>query len=65
MTMARKTNTQSPALPVADSHDLIRVHGDYPSPASTSQPTSAPDGALADTVRRVLNRDAAALTWAE
>jgi len=25
MTMARKTDTQSPALHVADSHDLIRV----------------------------------------
>ncbi|MDQ1582963.1 MAG: hypothetical protein QOF36_1017, partial [Microbacteriaceae bacterium] len=25
--MATRTDTQSPALPVADSHDLIRVHG--------------------------------------
>ena len=27
MTMATRTDTQSPALHVADSHDLIRVHG--------------------------------------
>jgi excinuclease UvrABC ATPase subunit len=27
MTMARKTNTQSPAPRVADSHEVIRVHG--------------------------------------
>jgi excinuclease UvrABC ATPase subunit len=27
MSMATRTDTQSPALPVADSHDLIRVHG--------------------------------------
>ena len=27
MSMATKTDTQSPALHVADSHDLIRVHG--------------------------------------
>jgi excinuclease UvrABC ATPase subunit len=27
MSMAKKTNTQSPALPAADSHDLISVHG--------------------------------------
>jgi excinuclease UvrABC ATPase subunit len=27
MSMARRTDTQSPALHVADSHDLIRVHG--------------------------------------
>ncbi len=27
MTMATRTDTQSPALRVADSHDLIRVHG--------------------------------------
>jgi excinuclease UvrABC ATPase subunit len=27
MTMATRTDTQSPALDVADSHDLIRVHG--------------------------------------
>src|SRR5471032_3667647 len=27
MSMATKTGTQSPALQVADSHDLIRVHG--------------------------------------
>jgi excinuclease UvrABC ATPase subunit len=27
MTMATRTDTQSPALQVADSHDLIRVHG--------------------------------------
>ncbi|MGP3983420.1 ATP-binding cassette domain-containing protein [Streptomyces sp. KR80] len=27
MSMAPRTHTQSPALPVADSHDLIRVHG--------------------------------------
>jgi hypothetical protein len=25
--MATRTDTQSPALHVADSHDLIRVHG--------------------------------------
>ena len=27
MSTATKTDTQSPALHVADSHDLIRVHG--------------------------------------
>src|ERR1700680_4767188 len=27
MSMATRTDTQSPALHVADSHDLIRVHG--------------------------------------
>jgi excinuclease UvrABC ATPase subunit len=27
MSIATRTDTQSPALPVADSHDLIRVHG--------------------------------------
>ena len=27
MSMAPRTDTQSPALHVADSHDLIRVHG--------------------------------------
>ena len=27
MSMATRTDTQSPALYVADSHDLIRVHG--------------------------------------
>jgi excinuclease UvrABC ATPase subunit len=27
MTMATRTSAQSPALPVADRHDLIRVHG--------------------------------------
>jgi excinuclease UvrABC ATPase subunit len=27
MSMATRTDTQSPALPVADSHELIRVHG--------------------------------------
>jgi putative ribosome biogenesis GTPase RsgA len=27
MSMATRTNTQSPAQHVADSHDLIRVHG--------------------------------------
>jgi hypothetical protein len=27
MSMAARTDTQSPALHVADSHDLIRVHG--------------------------------------
>src|SRR4249920_1546516 len=27
MTMATRTGTRSPARPVADSHDLIRVHG--------------------------------------
>ena len=27
MSMATRTGTQSPALHVADSHDLIRVHG--------------------------------------
>jgi excinuclease UvrABC ATPase subunit len=27
MSMATRTDTQPPALPVADSHDLIRVHG--------------------------------------
>ena len=26
MSMATRTDTQSPALPVADIHDLIRVH---------------------------------------
>ena len=27
MSMATRTDSQSPALHVADSHDLIRVHG--------------------------------------
>jgi hypothetical protein len=27
MSMATRTDTQSPALHVADAHDLIRVHG--------------------------------------
>ncbi len=27
MSMATRTDTQSPALPVGDSHDLIRVRG--------------------------------------
>ena len=27
MSIATRTDTQSPALHVADSHDLIRVHG--------------------------------------
>jgi hypothetical protein len=27
MSMASRTDTQCPALHVADSHDLIRVHG--------------------------------------
>jgi hypothetical protein len=27
MSMARRTDTQSPALHVADSHDLVRMHG--------------------------------------
>ena len=27
MSMATRTDAQSPALQVADSHDLIRVHG--------------------------------------
>jgi hypothetical protein len=37
MSMATSTNTQSPALHVADSHDLIRVQGARERPDNITQ----------------------------
>ena len=68
MSMATRTDTQSPALHVGDSHDLIRVHGarvnnlkdvsvEIPKrrlTVSTSRPTSAADPS-ADTAGRVVS----------
>ena len=42
MSMATKMDTQSPALQVADSHDLIRVHGARVNNLKGRQPSSSP-----------------------
>jgi hypothetical protein len=44
MNMATRTDTQSPALHVADSHDLIRVHGARENNSRTSASRSRSAG---------------------
>jgi len=41
MSMATRTDTQSPALYVADSHDLIRVQGALEQPDNITQARGA------------------------
>ena len=42
MSMATRTDTQSPALHVADSHDLIRVRGAREQPDNITQCARCP-----------------------
>ncbi len=42
MSMATRADTQSPALHVADGHDLIRVHGAREQPDNITQCTRCP-----------------------
>jgi hypothetical protein len=55
MSMATRTETQSPALHVADSHDLIRVQGAVPIAIHPSaQKGSSPKFALRPAIKSLL-----------
>ena len=53
MSMATRTDTQSPALHVADSHDLICMQGAREQPDNLTQCTRCPSDEVAEVTAKI------------